>query len=413
MNPSPSPIRERPSRGHAHLVIPRSPAGSRVATGVGLVLHFLLCLPATASRGYPAINPFWESTALYLILPWCAVYVLLDDDRRVRRGNRLLFAITVSLITGAAQFNIGSATPRIGHLVGVPAIYIECALPIALYGLYQLIFIGPACWIIDEAFTQLWSRVRAFRDGDARTARFQFSLAALGVCLTVIPLVIPAVVKTHDLQGRDLARYQQTYYNLRSILIAMQNYQEVYGTFPPAYVSDRRGKPMHSWRVLLLSFLDEKPLYEKYRLHEAWDSPHNRALASRTPETYVSNYPRVRREGNTGFVAITGQGTAFPPGKTVRLRDVRDGTSNTIILVNWPVAEITWTAPVDLPIAEIGRLLEPGGDLQAKPDRQKPRGFYAGYVDGTTQWFAATTSLEELQSLARIDDAVQAASASK
>jgi hypothetical protein len=169
---------------------------------------------------------------------------------------------------------------------------------------------------------------------------------------------------------------------------------------------------MHSWRVLLLPFLGEGALHQEYRFDEPWDSPHNRALASRTPKPYLSNSPRVRREGNTGFVVITGQGTAFPPGKTVRLRDILDGTSNTIIVVNWPGAEIAWSAPVDLSLADIGRLLEAYFDPQAQTG-WKPRGFYAGYVDGSTAWCDAATGTEELQSLVLIDDAARAAKTPK
>ena len=61
--------------------------------------------------------------------------------------------------------------------------------------------------------------------------------------------------------------------------MAVANYHETYGCFPPAYVADRDGKPMHSWRVLILPFLEQRELYNAYNFAEPWDGPNNRKLA--------------------------------------------------------------------------------------------------------------------------------------
>ena len=69
---------------------------------------------------------------------------------------------------------------------------------------------------------------------------------------------------------------------LRQIALALQCYHDVYKSFPPAYVADETGKPMHSWRVLILPFLEQKALYDQYRFDEPWDGPNNGKLAVTT-----------------------------------------------------------------------------------------------------------------------------------
>src|SRR5688500_8670454 len=55
--------------------------------------------------------------------------------------------------------------------------------------------------------------------------------------------------------------------------IALHSYHDEYGSFPPAYVADANGKPMHSWRVLILPFIEEQALYQRYRFNEPWNGP--------------------------------------------------------------------------------------------------------------------------------------------
>src|SRR5262245_60656054 len=67
--------------------------------------------------------------------------------------------------------------------------------------------------------------------------------------------------------------------NLRNISLALCQYHDIHGTFPPAYITDEDGRPMHSWRVLLLPYLDQHSVYRQYRFDEPWDGPNNSALA--------------------------------------------------------------------------------------------------------------------------------------
>jgi hypothetical protein len=50
--------------------------------------------------------------------------------------------------------------------------------------------------------------------------------------------------------------------SLHQIALALQNYHDEYGVFPPAVVTDATGKPLYSGRVLLLPFLEEEALFQ-------------------------------------------------------------------------------------------------------------------------------------------------------
>jgi hypothetical protein len=97
----------------------------------------------------------------------------------------------------------------------------------------------------------------------------------LGVigCLVTVSLLLPAVRS-----AREAARRAQCTNNLKQIGLAFHNYHESNGSLPPAAITDRNGKPLLSWRVAILPYLESSPLHSKFHLDEAWDSLHNLSL---------------------------------------------------------------------------------------------------------------------------------------
>jgi hypothetical protein len=93
---------------------------------------------------------------------------------------------------------------------------------------------------------------------------------------TLLWLVVPT-----DRTTRDVLRTPQCRHKLKQIGVALWSYREKYGTFPPAYIAGPDGKRLHSWRVLLLPFMDYAGIYADYRFDEPWDGPNNRRLRDR------------------------------------------------------------------------------------------------------------------------------------
>lgn len=135
--------------------------------------------------------------------------------------------------------------------------------------------------------------------------------------------------------------------NFKKIILAMHAYHDAVGCFPPAYYADKSGRPIHSWRVLLLPFLRQRTLYEKYRFDEPWDGPHNRDLMSQMPAAF--RCPAESGDAtNTSYVVVTGAGTVFPGASCSRIASIQDGPGNTILFVEMASSGINWMEPRDL-----------------------------------------------------------------
>jgi hypothetical protein len=148
---------------------------------------------------------------------------------------------------------------------------------------------------------------------------------------------------------------------LRHIGIAMHNYHDTRRSFPPGRGNPRArgvdarqqppGQQLLSWRVHLLPFLEQQPLYDRFHLNEPWDSPHNIALLELMPDIYRSG---SESGGNTRFVVFTGERMLFPAPDSGRpgagLQMCRDGTSNTLLVIHSGGGKtVPWTKPEDVP----------------------------------------------------------------
>jgi hypothetical protein len=142
--------------------------------------------------------------------------------------------------------------------------------------------------------------------------------------------------------------------NLRSIGLALHNYHDTYGRFPAVANFDKEGKPLLSWRVLILPFLEQQQLYAEFHLNESWDSEHNKKLIPRLPAVYRSP-DRKLEAGQTTYLAPVYQsaqteGTMFTGrAQGLSLAAVTDGLSNTILVADADDEHaVTWTRPDDL-----------------------------------------------------------------
>lgn len=156
---------------------------------------------------------------------------------------------------------------------------------------------------------------------------------------------IDVVMKSREAAMQTVCRGR-----LGQLLMALHNYHDTYGSFPPAYLADADGKPMHSWRVLVLPFLDEADVYRRYRFDEPWNSPHNAALAKLVPGSifHCPDSPDLDDTTLTDYVVIVGPDTVFPGPLTTSLNDFHDGTDNTILVAEIARSDIHWMEPRDL-----------------------------------------------------------------
>jgi type II secretory pathway pseudopilin PulG len=156
----------------------------------------------------------------------------------------------------------------------------------------------------------------------------------------LVALLLPAVQA-----AREAARRSQSTNNLKQIGLALHNYHDQKKSFPPAYTTDKDGKPGLSWRVLILPYVGEMALYQQFHLDEPWDSEHNKPLLAKIPRVYVSpNYSGP--PGRTNYLGIGGEKGIFGGKEGVPLAKITDGTSNTIIVVEANnQSAVEWTKP--------------------------------------------------------------------
>jgi hypothetical protein len=189
-------------------------------------------------------------------------------------------------------------------------------------------------------------------------------LGTIGTLCTCPSLLVGLVAP----RVQSAAAQQQSRTNLKQIGIAMHNYNDTYGRLPPAVVYDRNGKPLYSWRVLLLPYVEEDALYRQFHLDEPWDSPHNKPLLARMPKIYAPPGSPPKEPYATYYQVFDGPGAAFDSGKGKGLRPFAiggpetmeggvpsripasfpDGTSNTFLVVE-AGDPVPWSQPADLP----------------------------------------------------------------
>jgi prepilin-type processing-associated H-X9-DG protein len=177
-----------------------------------------------------------------------------------------------------------------------------------------------------------------------------WTILVILLCLGVlIGLLMPGVQSP-----REASRRSQCQNNLHSIVLALVSYEAKYHRFPPAYVADRNGRPMHSWRVLILPFLELDDHYKQYNFNEPWDGPNNRKLLAARPRVFACPADKdTNAPGScqTNYVAVVGSDAAWLGDKSRHMRDfLRKGTTDTIMLVETANAGIAWTEPRDLSV---------------------------------------------------------------
>lgn len=187
----------------------------------------------------------------------------------------------------------------------------------------------------------------------------------------IVPLVTPKVegdrlvLTLNDRQGIDAltaalklpaesvvdsVRRSRSTKNLKHIALAMHNYHDVYKHFPSPASFGPDGKPLLSWRVHVLPFIEQNELYKQFHLNEPWDSEHNKKLIAQMPAVYRSPKLRLGEKGRTNYLVPVGNGALFSSMQdTPTFRDMTDGTSNTIMVVEANDQHaVVWTRPDDL-----------------------------------------------------------------
>jgi hypothetical protein len=172
----------------------------------------------------------------------------------------------------------------------------------------------------------------------------------------------------------------------------MQNYVDQWHALPPAYTVDADGKPLHSWRTLILPYLDQAELYKKIDRSKPWDDPAN--AEARNTNIYAYRCPSTNcPPSHTTYMAIVAPGSCLRSAEPRPVSEITGGKAETAMVIEVdPKHSVPWMAPTD---ADEALILSLGPETKLA----HTGGMYATYVDGTVQFLRAELPVAERRAL--------------
>jgi hypothetical protein len=216
----------------------------------------------------------------------------------------------------------------------------------------------------------------------------------LKVFATVVGATLGVVVLTAGVAfvvraAWQAARRHQYSNNMRQIGLGLLNFESAYGRLPPAVHRDKAGRPLCSWRLRLVPFMEG--IMREIEYDQRWDDPANQWL-SKCPWPLFCWLPGENCL-HTNVVAITGRGTAFEESRVVRLKDI---APDTILAIEIAKSDIRWAEPGDLGIERIPESIAGGVD---------GGGVHVIFADGAVWFLRADVPLGQLRKFFTIEGA--------
>ncbi|WP_406699843.1 DUF1559 domain-containing protein [Singulisphaera sp. Ch08] len=236
----------------------------------------------------------------------------------------------------------------------------EHAITSLVLGLLGLASICGGPLIVLSPFLGIWAIIYGWKGwreiqssrGHIRGAGMATTgiVAGMFECSLVLILILLLIPYTGVSRSPEAVHRGRCERNLKQIGQALFLYENIHGGLPHTSIVDSEGKALLSWRVRLLPFLNQGPLYRKFKLDEAWDSPHNRMLLREMPSLYACPSDGLDDAERTRYTLVVGHGALFEANRPVSIDEVTDELRTTLMIVE-SAAPIPWTKPEDLPFA--------------------------------------------------------------
>jgi hypothetical protein len=206
-------------------------------------------------------------------------------------------------------------------------------------------------------------------------------------------LIIPAIQSIQPPRISD--RKLQCSANMKQIVIAFHHYHVSHKEFPPLYTVDKNGNPLHSWRVLILPYIEQNALFESIRLDEPWDSEYNKQFHNLKIPIYSCPGPKADPNKRCNYVVIEGQ--PLTPNEKTDFSNITDGMSNTISIIE--VKEpFCWMDPkANITLKDLEKGINQKDSVIGEP---KGKGINIGLWDGSAKQLPNDTPIKVLKALA-------------
>jgi hypothetical protein len=203
--------------------------------------------------------------------------------------------------------------------------------------------------------------------------------------------------------AREAARRAECGNHLKQIALAMLDYRYVNGCFPPAFVADKKGKPMHSWRALLLPYMDTgvESLGALYKYDEPWDSPGNQRITDVPLQYYSCPSGADRLRPTTSYMMVVGPHTISDGPHSRKKTDITDDAARTIMLVEVADSDVRWAEPKDLRFDQLDFKID--GTKRGGLGSPHLKGMFVAFCDGHIEFINSTTSCERIKAMLTVD----------
>lgn len=226
----------------------------------------------------------------------------------------------------------------------------------------------------------------------------RWGLIALGLMI-LVGLLLPA-----QRVSRELPRRTQCQNNIKQIALAMHNYESRHKRLPPAFTVDENGRPLHSWRALLLPYLDAQDVFDKIDFSKPWDDPANaEARKAQIPHFVCPSLKGKLPDGHCVYQVVMAADGCFRGNEPIRLGDLKDGVSETLLVIEVRLDQAThWMSPGSIEEAEalVGTPAPKVGERRTR--LQHSGGFNVALADGSVMFVPETVTRSNLRAMISI-----------
>lgn len=338
----------------------------------------------------------------------------IPGDTRFR--DQCIHGLLISILIGMAWFALKRRSPDAKDTFSVWFLLWYGVVCIVFIGLQHrnawtdaiCVYAGLASMICFRG--AIWNWLPSFNETERKRAISRSDSAVVFVIISIVTALLAPNVTSAPSPGFRM----QCRNTLKQLIIGMHNYHDDFKRFPSAAggvaSAGAEFQPAVSWRITLLPYLESKALYDRYDLTAAWDSAANAPLMAEKVDFY--RCPSHARAVNipadapqlTSYVLPTGPGTVFgdPARPAMNFKEISDGTSNTLLILEACGTNIIWSEPRDIDV-----LNTPFGVNLPGPSKGLSSGTISGYhvagahvafADGSVRFVPSTTSPAILKS---------------
>jgi prepilin-type N-terminal cleavage/methylation domain-containing protein/prepilin-type processing-associated H-X9-DG protein len=214
-----------------------------------------------------------------------------------------------------------------------------------------------------------------------------FTLVELIVVICIIGILVAFMLPAVRTSG-EAARRSHCKNNLHQIGMALHNYHDQYCAFPPPYTVDEQGKPLHSWRTLLLPFLDHQALYDQIDLSKPWNDPANAEAYASVLDVYSCPSAANLDPSQTTYLGLVTPGSFLRLDETRVLSDSQDNSQSMMVIEVAPEYAVHWMEPLDADE-------QTGMGFDAETEFAHAGGAHSLFVDGSVRFYSQNAAPED------------------